>query len=161
MPGLTHGRGPPDNAGAMDHSPLRANWADLDCHPTYARTGMVAQGPVSMAWRAEVKLSPACGPGVVDAAHDGVRTKPGPDAAPCGILLSMGGYFNSASDGLLLLLRRYTNQQTTLGQVDPLESHPDLTSLFATPWTLFAGQVPLLIPRWRDRDSHGPPRKCG
>ena len=34
-----------------------------------------------MAWMAEVKLSPACGLGVVDAAHDGVRSKPGPDAA--------------------------------------------------------------------------------
>jgi len=76
---------------------------------------------------------------------------------PCGILLNMGGYFNSASDGLLLLLRRYTNQRTRVHQVDSLESHPDLTSLFATPWTLFAAQVPLLIPRWRDRDSHGPP----
>ena len=54
------------------------------------------------------------------------------------------------------LLRRYTNQRTTGSQMDHLDSPPDPTSLFATPWTVFAGQMRLLIPRWRDRDSHGP-----
>ena len=62
----------------------------------------------------------------------------------------------SDSTTVILLLRLYTNPWTRVHRVDSLESRPDLNSRFATPWTLFAGQVPLLIPRWRDRDSHGP-----
>ncbi len=65
----------------------------------------------------------------------------------------------SDSTTVILLLRRYTNPWTRVHRVDSLESRPDLSSRFATPLTLFAGQVPLLIPRWRDRDSHGPPGK--
>lgn len=57
----------------------------------------------------------------------------------------------------LLLLRCYTNQWTTHGSDGPAGRLPRLTGLSATPLTLFAGEGPLLIPRWRDRDSHGPP----
>ena len=61
-----------------------------------------------------------------------------------------------ASARVLFCYSAATNSVVSVLLADVLESQADGSRLFATPWTVWPVQLPLLIPRWRDRDSHGP-----
>jgi hypothetical protein len=79
------------------------------------------------------------------------------EASPAHWRFECRGGSLGASQPETSLLPCYTSRRTVVLWMDPLELAPDLTSTSATPWTVWPAQLALLLPRWWDRDPHGPP----